>query len=185
MNTLQKCTEMFAVWADVLSCWKRHRLSHKWRDVKHDVRKCVVYFREFVVSEKMSPVILAAITAHHTPSIKYVITLHWLTGVWEFMYSHSQNQVPLVNRASMESYFSIMHPTKLRVHKMQSYFLCFLSCWVEWNLLLKKFSHTVFGNCCPHLHDTSPGISLLGIYHISYDEKMAGWQWSVKVTLHT
>jgi hypothetical protein len=49
----------------------------------------------------------------------------------------------------------------------------------------QKFSHTVFVNCCPHLHDTSPGISLLGIYHISYDEKMVEWQWSVKVALHT
>jgi len=30
MNTLQKCTELFAVWTDALSCWNGHRLSHNW-----------------------------------------------------------------------------------------------------------------------------------------------------------
>jgi hypothetical protein len=157
MNKLQICTEIFAVLADALSCWKRHILYRNWRGVKHDVRKCVIYFHEFVVSEKIGPVILVAITAHHTPPIKYVMILRGLTGVWELMYS--QESKPSSTGKQNKHGIIFLHHTSHKATSSQNTVLLSLC-----SLLLTRME-SVFVNCCPHLHDTSPIISVLCTYH--------------------
>ena len=82
MNTVPNCTELFAVCADALSFWKQ-LIDY----LITGVREVRIIFPWICGIRKNGPIFLVAFTAHHTAPVRYVVTLHDLTRVWEFLYS--------------------------------------------------------------------------------------------------
>jgi hypothetical protein len=74
----------------------------------------------------MDPVILVALTAHHTPTKYHVITLHGLTQETVILIAHIFTKMkPSIATKQTECgvYFSSMFPMKAPIHKIQSCFM--------------------------------------------------------------
>jgi len=88
----------------------------------------------------MGPIFLFALNAHHTKTLKKYADYHRKNIILEVRIS-TEFQLSIIaeqNRCGV--YFSIVHPTKVPIHKIQASFM--FSYCLELNLVLNTFLYT-------------------------------------------